>query len=88
LKNNNKGNLINLGFKTYEKGPFNVHLKVRRPDTSLVQGKKEKHWRQFYIINVMDKAKISFQSIRQYARFIWEVTFSERIEANKALDSP
>jgi hypothetical protein len=24
----------------------------------------------------------------QYARFIWEVTFSERIEANKVLDSP
>jgi hypothetical protein len=34
----------------------------------------------------MAKSKISFQSIRQYARFIWEVTFSERMEANKILD--
>jgi hypothetical protein len=36
----------------------------------------------------MAKSKISFQSIRQYVRFILEVTFSERMEANKVLDSP
>jgi hypothetical protein len=53
-----------------------------------VQGKTEKKLGQFDIFNVMVKAKISFQSIRQYARFISEVTFSERIEANKVLDSP
>jgi hypothetical protein len=53
-----------------------------------VEGKKEKKWEQFETFNVMTKSKISFQSIRQYSRFIWEVTFSERIEANKVLDSP
>jgi hypothetical protein len=53
-----------------------------------VEGKKEKKWGQFDIFNVMAKFKISFQSIRQYARIIWEVTFSERMEANKVLDSP
>jgi hypothetical protein len=26
----------------YEKGPFNIHLKVTRPDTPLVEGKKER----------------------------------------------
>jgi hypothetical protein len=26
----------------YEKGPFNIHLKVKRPDTPLVEGKKKK----------------------------------------------
>jgi hypothetical protein len=36
----------------------------------------------------MTKSKISFQSIRQYARFIWEVTLSEKLEANNILDSP
>jgi hypothetical protein len=75
-----------LSFKIYEKGPFNIHLKVKMPDTPLVKGKKEK-WGQFDIFNVMAKSKISFQSIRQYAQFIWEVT-SERMEANKVLDSP
>jgi hypothetical protein len=35
----------------------------------------------------MAKSKVICQFIRQYARFIWEVTFSERIEANKSLDS-
>jgi hypothetical protein len=63
-------------------------LKVKRPDTPLVERKKEKKWGQIYIFNVMAKSKISFQSIRQYVRFIWEVTFSERMEANKVLDSP
>jgi hypothetical protein len=53
-----------------------------------VEGKKEKKWSQSDIFSVMTKFKISFQSIRQYARFIWEVTFSERMEANKILDSP
>jgi hypothetical protein len=42
---------------------------------------------QFDIFSVMAKSKISFQSIRQFARFIWEVT-SERMEAIKVLDSP
>jgi hypothetical protein len=72
----------------YQKGPFNIHLKVKRPDTPLVEGRKEKKWGQFDISNVRAKSKISFQSIGQYARFIWEVTFSERMEANKVLDSP
>jgi hypothetical protein len=35
----------------------------------------------------MSKSKINFQSIRQYAWFIWEVTFSKRMEASKVLDS-
>jgi hypothetical protein len=26
----------------YEKGPFNIHLKVKRPDTPLMKGKKGK----------------------------------------------
>jgi hypothetical protein len=72
----------------YEKGPFIIHLEVNRPDTPLVKGKKEKKWGHFDIFNVIAKSKIRFQSIRQYSRFIWEVTFSERIEANKVLDSP
>jgi hypothetical protein len=63
----------------YEKGPFKIHIKVKRPDTPLVAGKKEKKWGQFDIFNVITKSKISFQSITQYSRFIWEVTFSERI---------
>jgi hypothetical protein len=66
----------------YEKGPFNIHLKVRRPATPLVERKKERKWGQFDIFNVMVKAKISFQSIRQYARFILKVTFSGRMETN------
>jgi hypothetical protein len=32
----------NLLFKIYEKRPFNFHLKVRRPDTPLMERKKEK----------------------------------------------
>jgi hypothetical protein len=36
----------------------------------------------------MAKSKISFQSIGQYVWFLWGVIFSERMEANKALDSP
>jgi hypothetical protein len=28
--------------KQSEKGPFNIYLKVRRPDTPLVEGKKGK----------------------------------------------
>jgi hypothetical protein len=86
LKSDKKGNLINLRFKTYEKGPFNIHLKVRRPDTPLVEGKTGKKGGRFDIFNVMVKAKISFQSIRPCARIIWEVTFSERMEAHKVLD--
>jgi hypothetical protein len=35
----------------------------------------------------MAKSKISFQCIKKYAWFIWEVT-SKRMEANKVLDSP
>jgi hypothetical protein len=72
----------------YEKWSFNIHLKVKRPDTPLVEGKTEKKWGQFDITNVMTKSKITFQSIRQYARFIWEVAFSGKKQANKVLDSP
>jgi hypothetical protein len=53
-----------------------------------VEGKEGKKWSQCDIFNVMAKPKISFQSIRKYARFIWEVIFSETIEANKVLDIP
>jgi hypothetical protein len=53
-----------------------------------MQGKKEKKCGQFDIFSVMVKAKKNFQSIRQYARLMWEVTFSERMEANTFLDSP
>jgi hypothetical protein len=52
-----------------------------------VEGKKEKKWLQFDIFNVMAKSKIRFNSNRQYVRFICEVTFSERMEANKVLES-
>jgi hypothetical protein len=41
-----------LRFKMYEKGPFNIHLKVNRPDTPLVEGRKERKWGQFDIFNV------------------------------------
>jgi hypothetical protein len=36
----------------YEKGTLNIHLKVKRAYTPLVEGKKEKKWGQFYIFNV------------------------------------
>jgi hypothetical protein len=52
-----------------------------------VGGKKENKWKKFDIFNVMTKSKISFQSIRQYSRFIWEVTRSDRPEANSLHDS-
>jgi hypothetical protein len=42
---------------------FSIHLKIKRPDTPLVERKKEKDWGQFDIFNVMAKSKISFQSI-------------------------
>jgi hypothetical protein len=35
----------------YENGPFNIHIKVKRPDTPLVEGKQEKKWVQFDIFN-------------------------------------
>jgi hypothetical protein len=91
FKSNKKGKNIDLRFKIYEKWPFSIHLKVRRPVTPLVERKKEKKWGQFDIFNVMFKSKVSFQpfqSIRQYTRFIWEVTLSERMETNKVLGSP
>jgi hypothetical protein len=62
---------------------INHPRKCQEADTPLVGGRKKKKWGQFDIFNVMAKFKISFQSIRQYTRFIWEVIFSERIEANK-----
>jgi hypothetical protein len=87
FKSNRNGKFSDLRFKMYEKWPFNIHLKIKRPDTPLVEGRKEKKWGQFDIFNVLAKSKISFQSIRQNARFIWEVMFSERMEANQVLDS-
>jgi hypothetical protein len=81
-------NSMTYVLKCTEKGPFNIHLEVKRPDTPLVEGKMEKKWGQFDIFNVIAKSKISFQSIIQYAWFICEVTFSEKMEANKVLDSP
>jgi hypothetical protein len=88
FKRKKKGKNNDLCFNFYEKGPFNIHLKVKRPNTPLVVRKREKMLSQFVIFNAMAKSKISFQSIRQYAWFIWEVTFSEEIEANTVLDSP
>jgi hypothetical protein len=64
FKSNRNGKFSDLCFKIYEKGSFSVHLKVKRPDTPLVEGKKEKKWGQFDIFNLMSKSKISFQSIR------------------------
>jgi hypothetical protein len=80
VKSNRNRKLNDLRFKMYGKGPFNIHLKVKSPDNPLVEGKKEKKCGQFVIFNVMTRSKISFQSIRQYSRFISEVTFSERID--------
>jgi hypothetical protein len=45
-----------------------------------VEGKNEKKWGQIDMFNVMATSKISFQSITQYARFIYEATFSETME--------
>jgi hypothetical protein len=73
--------------KFTKKEPFNIRLKVKRPDTPLGEGKKKKKWGQFHICNINAKSKISFPSLRQYVRFIWEV-ISERLEKNKVLDSP
>jgi hypothetical protein len=42
FKSNEKGKNNDLRFKIYEKRLFNIHLKVKRPDTPLVEGKKEK----------------------------------------------
>jgi hypothetical protein len=71
-----------LSFKIYKKYPFNIHLKGKKPDIPLGEGRKGKKWGQIDISNVMAKYKISFQSIRQYARYIWEVTLSERMKTN------
>jgi hypothetical protein len=78
-----KENIVTYILKFTKKRPFNINLKVKRPDTPLVEGKKEKKWGQSDIFNFMATSKISFQSIRQYAWFIWEVNFSERMEARK-----
>jgi hypothetical protein len=88
IKSNRNGRFNYLRFKMYEKEPFNMHLKVKRPDAPLVEGKNEKNWGQFDIFNVMSKCKISFQSIRQYSRFIWEVTSQKEWKHIKVLDSP
>jgi hypothetical protein len=56
------------------------------PDTPLVVGRQENKWGRFDIFNAMTKSKINFQSIRQYSRFILEVIFPGRMEANKILD--
>jgi hypothetical protein len=70
-----------LRFKIYKKGPFNINLKIKRPDTPVVEGKKgEKYRSQSDIFNVMAKSKIRFEYIRQYTWFIWEVIFSEGME--------
>jgi hypothetical protein len=44
-----------------------------------VEGKMEKKWSQFDVFGFSAKSKTSFQSIRQCAWFICEVT-SERME--------
>jgi hypothetical protein len=70
--------------KFTKKGPFNIHLKDKRHDTPLMEGgKKGKKWGQFDTCNVMAKSKISFQFIKQYGQFIWEVTFSDKMETNE-----
>jgi hypothetical protein len=42
FESNKKGQYNDLRFKTYEKGPFSIHLKVKRPDTPLVEGKRKR----------------------------------------------
>jgi hypothetical protein len=37
VKSNRNGKFHDLCFKMYEKGPFSIHLKVKRPDTPLVE---------------------------------------------------
>jgi hypothetical protein len=61
-------------------------LKSRGLIPNLWKEKRKIKWAQFGIFNVVSKSKISFQSIRQYVQFIWEVT-SGRMEANKVFDS-
>jgi hypothetical protein len=61
---NKKEKYNELCFKIYEKAPVNIHLKVKRPDTTLVEAKKGNKWGPFYIFNVMAKSKIRFQYIR------------------------
>jgi hypothetical protein len=41
FKSNKKGKFNDLHFKIYEKVPFNIYLKVTRPDTPLVERKKK-----------------------------------------------
>jgi hypothetical protein len=57
FKSNKKGKNNDVHFKIYKRGPFNIHLKVRRPNTLLVEGKQEKKWGQFDVLNVMAKSK-------------------------------
>jgi hypothetical protein len=80
FKSNRRGNNNGLRFQIYEKASFNIHLKVKKPDIPLGERRKGKKWGQIDIFNVMAKYKNSFQSIRQYAQYIWEVTLSEKME--------
>jgi hypothetical protein len=50
-----------------------------------MEGKQERKWAQFHIFNVMAKSRISFQSIRQNAWFIWEW---RELKLIQVLDSP
>jgi hypothetical protein len=42
FKRKRNGKVSDLRFKMYEKGPFSILLKVKRTDTPLVEGRKEK----------------------------------------------
>jgi hypothetical protein len=42
FKSNRNGKLSDLHFKMYEKGPFSIHIKVKKPDTPSVKRKKGK----------------------------------------------
>jgi hypothetical protein len=42
VKGNTSGKFNDLRLKMYEEGPFNIHLKVKRPDTPSVEGKRKR----------------------------------------------
>jgi hypothetical protein len=62
VKGNRSGKFNDLRFNMYEKGPFNNHLKVKRPDTPTVERKKKIKEGQFDIFNVMIKSEISLDN--------------------------
>jgi hypothetical protein len=50
FKSNKKGKYTDLHFKIYEKGTFNINLKVKRPVASLVEGINERKWANLIVL--------------------------------------